>query len=189
MSGGARALAGILLGLVVGATAYGLFRALTPGQLAVFAALPGIFAGLGARLGRAIGTHDQLRVIVFGTLFATVGAEMVVYRQLGVAESFGAHLLSNGLFLGMSIGFLVLGIFFGVRLLVGNDPVGDVLAHAGEAVPPGATGTPCPRCGSMQTALDGRSLELECHACGHQWRPDAVSPARDGSADDLDGTG
>lgn len=175
MSGRIGALLGIGAGLVLGCTAYGLLRVLMPGDLAVAAIAPGLLAGIGARLGRAFGTPGQLRIIVFGALFAVIGGEYFVWdalRTSGLTEAaFVPHLLRSWQWLIFSIGFLVFGIFLGVRLLVGNDPLGDILEHGGDAVPPGATGTPCARCGSLQTALDDRTLELECHQCGHRWRP------------------
>ena len=177
MSGRLGALAGIGFGLVLGCTAYGLLRVVMPGDFAIAAVAPGLLAGIGARIGRAFGTPGQLRIIVFGSLFAVLGGEYFVWdalRTSGLAvEAFVPHLLRSGQWLGFTIGFLVFGIFAGVRLLVGNDPLGDILEHGGDAVPPGAHGTPCARCGSVQTALDEKTLELECAACGHRWRPAA----------------
>lgn len=175
MTGRLSALIGIGLGLVLGCTVYGVLRALLPGDFAVAAIAPGLLAGIGARLGRAFGTPAQLRIIVFGSLFAVLAGEYFVWdalRASGLAvDAFVPHLLRSAQWLVFTIGFLVFGIFAGVRLLVGNDPLGDILAHGSDAVPPGAHGTPCPRCGSVQTVLDRRSLELECNACGHRWRP------------------
>ena len=65
---------------------------------------------------------------------------------------------------------LVAGIFLGVRVLVGGDPLADVLEHGGDVLTHGAAGTRCPRCESLQTAPDA-SHTLECTACGHRWRP------------------
>lgn len=177
MSGRLGALIGIGLGLVFGCTAYGLIRVMMPGDFAIAAAAPGLFTGLGARLGRAFGTPAQLRIIVFGSLFAALAGEYAVWLELadaGYALAFVPHLLRSTVWLVFTIAFLVFGIFLGVRLLVGNDPLGDILEHGSDAVPPGAHGTPCPRCGSLQTALDDRSLELECHQCGNRWRPSAT---------------
>lgn len=175
MTGRIIALTGIGVGLVAGCTAYGLLRVVMPGDFAVAAIAPGLLAGIGARIGRAFGTPSQLRIIVFGSLFAVLGGEYYVWEafsEAGLAvDAFVPHLLRSAQWLIFTIGFLVFGIFAGVRLLVGNDPLGDILEHGADAVPPGAHGTPCARCGSVQTALDARSLELECAACGHRWRP------------------
>lgn len=176
MTGRIGALTGLGVGLVLGCTAYGLLRIMLPGDLAIAAAAPGLLAGIGARLGRAFGTPAQLRVIVFGSLFAALAGEYAVWLELAeagyAADAFAAHLVRSATWLVFTIAFLVFGIFLGVRLLVGNDPLGDILEHGADAVPPGAHGTPCPRCGSLQTALDGRTLELECHQCGNRWRPE-----------------
>lgn len=169
-----RALLGTLVGVIVGGVLYGLARAILPENLAAGAALVGIMAGLGAKAGRAIGSHGQLRVIIFGSLVVTVVAEYMVFAQqaaLAGADTFVGHLLAEPWWLVQTVLFLVFGIFMGVRLLVGVDPIGDVLEHGAGAVPPGAHGTPCPRCGSVQTALDPTSLQLDCNACAHRWRP------------------
>lgn len=175
MTGRLGALLGIGIGLVLGCTAYGVLRAVLPGEFAIAALAPGLLAGIGARVGRAFGTPGQLRIIVFGSLFAVLAGEYFVWDELrasGLAvEDFVPHLLRSAQWLIFTIGFLVFGIFLGVRLLVGNDPLGDILEHGSDAVPPGAHGTPCARCGSLQTVLDPRSLELECNACDHRWRP------------------
>lgn len=175
-------LLGLGLGLVIGCTAYGLLRILLPGSFAVAAIAPGICAGVGARLGRALGTPAEMRIIVFGALFAALAGEYALFIEIAEladvepdVAAFTAHLTRSGTWLAFTIGFLVLGIFTGVRLLVGNDPLGDILAHGSDAVPPGAHGTPCPRCGSVQTSVADQTLQLECHQCDHRWRPGAPS--------------
>lgn len=176
MSGRLGALVGLGTGLVLGCTAYGLLRVALPDDLALAAVAPGLLAGLGARIGRAFGTPGQLRIIVFGSLFATLAGEYAVWLELSeagyAAEAFVPHVFRSTTWLVFTIAFLIFGIFLGVRLLVGGDPLGDILTHGSDAVPSGAHGTPCPRCGSLQTALDGRSLELECHQCDNRWRSD-----------------
>lgn len=172
-----------LVGAILGGVVYAVGRAMLPGRLAVGAALVGVTAGLAAKLGGSIGGPAQLRIIVFGSLFATVIGEYVYFGQVTPVPTvalFVEHLLRDPVWLLFVILFLVGGIFFGVRLLVGGDPLGDVLRHGAGAVPPGAHGTPCPRCGSVQTAVADQSLELECNACGHRFRPD---PHPDGEPD------
>ncbi len=169
----ARPLLGILVGAVLGGAAYGISRALLPGQLAMGAALVGVSAGLGARLARAIGTPAQLRVMVFASLFVLVFSEYAVYSfdALGAdLDGFVVHLFADGVWLLFTILFLVGGIFLGVRLLVGGDPLAQIAAHAGGALPLGASGTQCPRCDSHQTLRDLRSHELDCAQCGHRFR-------------------
>lgn len=180
-----RALLGTLTGLLVGGVLYGLVRSLLPAGTAVAAAVVGVFGGLGAKAGRAIGSHAQLRVIIFGTLLATTIGEYAVFAETTPAPNvdlFVEHLLADGWWLAQTIFFLVAGIFFGVRLLVGTDPLGDVLEHAAGAVPPGAHGTPCPRCGSVQTAPTKAPQELECVACAHVWTVPQTPGPRDGEA-------
>jgi len=167
-----RPLLGILAGAILGGAAYGVSRALLPGQLAMGAALVGVAAGLGARLAGAIGSPPQLRVLVFASLFALLIGEYAAYAAEAVSpafEGFAVHLLSDGVWLLFTILFLVSGIFLGVRLLVGGDPMAQLAEH-GDALTAGASGTQCPRCDSLQTIRDKRSHELECASCGHHFR-------------------
>ncbi|MEZ4468515.1 MAG: hypothetical protein R3F60_33240 [bacterium] len=177
-----RPLAGILGGAILGGTLYAFARGLLPGQFAFAAAAVGALAGLGARLVGAIGSPAQLRVLVFGSLFATVIGEYAIYAQQTPEVTFAAHLLANPGWLVFTILFLVAGIFLGVRLLVGIDPLSDVLTHGGAAVPPGAAGTECPRCGSLQTAPAEEAGAMVCMACDHGWRL-SEAPPPGGSAD------
>ncbi len=169
-----RPLVGILGGVLVGGTLYAFARGALPGQLAFASAVVGVMAGLGARLMGAIGSPHELRLLIFGTLFATVSGEWFIYRGLGQSHTFPEHLLADPVWLLLTVLFLVAGIFFGVRLLVGTDPWTDVLVHGLGAVPPGAAGTECPRCGSLQTTPDraGRRVghALVCQACDHRWQ-------------------
>lgn len=169
-----RPLVGILGGLLVGGTLYAFARGALPGQLAFASAVVGVMAGLGARLMGAIGSPKELRLMVFGTLFATVSGEWFIYEGLRPRHSFAAHLVADPVWLVMTVLFLVAGIFFGVRLLVGTDPWADILVHGSGAVPPGAAGTECPRCGSLQTVPEAKPARradqaLVCQACDHRW--------------------
>lgn len=174
-----RPLAGIVGGALIGGTLYAFARGALPGQLAFASAVVGVMAGLGARLMGAIGTPAQLRVLIFSSLFANVIGEWFVHRDLSSRLTFAQHLLADPFWLVLTVLFLVAGIFFGVRLLVGTDPWADILAHGWGAVPPGAAGTECPRCGSLQT-LPARQ-GLVCQACDHRWRL-SEAPRPDGSA-------
>ncbi len=168
----AKPLVGIIGGALVGGVIYGLSRSLLPGQLAAGAAIVGLFSGLGARLGGAIGSPAQLRVVVFASLFSMLIGEYFAFAETEVApdfDGFAIHLLSDGFWLIFAVMFLVSGIFLGVRLLVGGDPLGDILEHAGEVTPPGARGTTCPRCESVQTRRESTG-ELHCTQCEHRWR-------------------
>ena len=162
-----RSLAGILGGALVGGTLYAFARGALPGRLAFASAVVGVMAGLGARLSGAIGSPNELRVLVFASLFATVSAEWFLQAS-GPGRTFADHLLSDPVWLVLTVLFLVAGIFYGVRLLVGGDPLNDVLVHGSGAVPPGGTGTECPRCGSLQTLA--RRGSLTCGACDHHWQ-------------------
>ena len=164
-----RAHIGLALGLLCGAIVYGVFRVIAPAQLGFATAAIGIGTGLGARLGRSFGTPRQLRVIVFGTLLTFVGVEALVYLQKNHdAESFALYLLQDPTWLVFSLIFLVCGIVFGVRLLVGNDPLSDVLLHGAQST--SGSGTQCPACNSHRTEYDSHSGSLSCTACGHEWR-------------------
>lgn len=166
-----RPLAGILGGAILGGTAYAFARGLLPAQFAFGSAMVGAASGVGARLVGAIGSPAQLRVLVFGSLFATVAGEYFAFSGgIGAATPhFAAHLLHDPVWLIFTVLFLVAGIFLGVRVLVGGDPLADVLEHGGEVLTQGAAGTQCPRCESRQTAPDQTRM-LECSACGHRWR-------------------
>lgn len=169
-----RAMVGILGGAILGGAAYGASRALLPGQLALGAALVGLGAGLGARLVGAIGSPRQLRVVVFGSLFALMIGEYAVFALDAASPTYTAfmvHLLSDLFWLVFTVAFLVGGIFIGVYLLVGGDPLEQVVTHAGGALTTGASGTQCPRCDSLQTVRDPHSHALECAQCGHTFRP------------------
>ena len=158
-----RAHLGLGLGLLSGAIVYGVFRSIAPAQLGFATAAIGIATGLGARLGRSFGTPSQLRVIVFGCLLAFVGVETLVYAQSTAGmESFALYLLSDPTWLVFSLIFLVCGIVLGVRLLVGNDPLSDVLLHGTQST--SGSGTPCPACDSQRTEYDAHSDGLTCGA-------------------------
>lgn len=167
-----RPLAGILGGAILGGTIYAFARGLLPAHLGFGAAVVGALSGVGARMVGAIGSPAQLRVLIFGSLFSLFAGEYFAYEQ-GVsaqpAPNFPAHLLADPIWLGFTVLFLVAGIFFGVRILVGGDALSDVLEHGNEVLTMGAAGTQCPRCESLQTAPD-RSKKLTCSACGHEWR-------------------
>ena len=117
-----RPIAGICLGLTLGCGLYALFRSTTPDQLAFGTAMVGVAAGAGARLLGALGTPLQLRLIIFGTLFATLLTEYAVFtsrdQALGGGDAFVAHLSSDPVLLIFNILFLASGIFLGVRWLV-----------------------------------------------------------------------
>ena len=166
-----RPLAGILGGAILGGTLYAFARGLLPAHLGFGAAVVGALSGVGARVVGAIGSPAQLRVLIFGSLFSMFAGEYFAYAQgVGVpTPNFPAHLLADPIWLGFTVLFLVAGIVFGVRILVGGDALSDVLQHGNEVLTMGAAGTQCPRCDSLQTALD-RSKTLTCAACGHAWR-------------------
>ena len=168
---------GIILGLCIGSVLYACIRIMTPPNFAMASATIGLSAGIGARLFRAFGTPSQMRLIIFGSLFGLVLVEhwLIELTDLGVSSGVDAsrlnlvgHFLSSPLWLAFTIVFLVGGIVLGIRLVVGNDPMGDVLAHG--ATIANTSGSQCPRCESRQTILDSKSLELECTQCGHRWR-------------------
>lgn len=168
-----RPLVGIAAGAIIGGAIYGVSRSWLPGGFAVGAVIPGTLAGLGARIFGAIGTRAQLRVLVFGALFATLIGEYAALaaRYDGFTpDQFAPALLSEPIWLMFVLLFLVVGIFFGVRLLVGTDALADVIEHAGDALPFGSAGMPCPACEARRTVLDQRSLIMTCEACGHTWR-------------------
>jgi hypothetical protein len=166
-----RPLAGILGGAILGGTIYAFARGLLPAQFAFGSAVVGAFSGIGARAVGAIGSPAQLRVLIFGSLFATVVGEYFAFSEgIGVpSANFPAHLLQDPAWLAFTVVFLVAGIFLGVRVLVGGDPLSDVLEHGGDVLTMGAAGTPCPRCESLQTQPD-QSKTMTCTACGHRWR-------------------
>ena len=120
MSRELRSYLGILLGLVCGAYLYAFFRSVAPQGLAFGVALIGVSAGIGARLCRALGTPTQLRILIFGALFTALLTEYFVSQSLaleGSYPSFARHLLRDPLRLFFDIGFLVGGIFLGVRII------------------------------------------------------------------------
>lgn len=167
-------LVGILAGAILGGAVYAVSRGLLPDRLAFGAAVVGVLAGLGARLGGAIGSPAQLRVLIFSVLLAALLGEFVIYRGGDEDLPFARYLVERPAWLVFTVFFITGGIFFGVRLLVGGNPLDDVLTHGASAIPPGATGTPCPRCESVQTRLDPTTLDLCCNQCGHVWRPGAA---------------
>lgn len=176
---------GTLAGCLVGGSLYAVSRLVLPAGLTVGAVLVGLLAGVGARLGRSIGTRLQLRVLIFGSVFITVASEYAVYavaRPDADLEAFYAWMASDIVRLVSMVFFLFAGIFFGVRVLMGGDPLKDVLAYGSATVPPGAAGTPCPRCDSLQTAPDKKTKVMECANCGHHWRPGAPEPPSEGGA-------
>ena len=63
MTGRLGALLGIGIGLVLSCTAYGVLRAVLPGEFAIAALAPGLLAGIGARIGRAFGTPGPETVV------------------------------------------------------------------------------------------------------------------------------
>ena len=120
MSRELRSYLGILLGLVSGAYLYAFFRSVAPQGLAFGVALIGVSAGFGARLGRTLGTPTQLRILIFGALFTALLTEYFVSQNLALGDShpsFARHLLRDPLRLLFDIGFLVGGIFLGVRII------------------------------------------------------------------------
>ncbi len=166
MRGKYRSTLGISIGLCVGASLYGLFREFAPSQFAFATAVIGTCAGLGARLGSAFGTSGQLRIIIFGSLFSFVGVEYLIFWQQATGQAvFLAHLLTDITWLGFSVAFLVFGIIFGVRLLVGIDPVSDILIHGSGSSD--ASGSECIECGSRKTLLDSHTNQLTCLDCGY----------------------
>ncbi len=168
-----RAFVGIVGGAILGGSVYGVSRALLPDQLAMGAAAVGLGAGLGARLVGAIGSPAQLRIFVFASLFALIIGEYAAFAAEVVSptfQSFAVHLLSDIVWLVFTILFLVGGIFLGVWLLIGGDPMQQVVAHVGGVLTTGASGTQCPCCESIQTVRDEHSHELECAQCGHTFR-------------------
>ena len=153
----------------MGASVYAAFRTFAPVQLAFATSLIGASVGLGARLGRSFGTPNQLRVIIFGSLFTFVSVEALVFsKRQATNETFIRSLIDDPTWLGFSLIFLICGIIFGIRILVGNDPVGDVLEHGVESA--SGTGTRCPKCGSHQTIFDEHSKLMRCETCEFEWR-------------------
>ena len=124
-----RPIAGIFLGLTLGCGLYALFRSTAPDQLAFGTAMVGVSAGAGARLLGALGTPSQLRLIIFGTLFATLLTEYVVFttnnEALESGDAFVAHITSDPILLIFNILFLASGIFLGVRWLVSGTLLSD----------------------------------------------------------------
>lgn len=173
--------AGILFGLILGAALYGVARLFLPDQIAVSAMLIGLSAGACARFSQAIGTPAQLRIIVFGSITAALLGEyaaQVIHAPWMDFEALSDHLVADPSWLGFSVAFLVLGIFLGARILVGGDPLRDLLKYTSATVG-GGSGSPCPRCDSTQTRLRRGGLELDCAACGHRFSPPAgkLSPS------------
>ena len=120
MSRELRSYLGILLGLFCGAYLYAFFRSVAPQGLAFGVALIGVSAGCGARFGRALGTPTQLRILIFGSLLTALLTEYFVSQSLASGEAhpgFAQHLLRDPLRLLFDIGFLVGGIFLGVRII------------------------------------------------------------------------
>ena len=165
-----------MLGLSIGIGLYACIRVIAPPTFAMASAVIGLSAGIGARLFRAFGTPNQMRLMIFGALFGLVFVEHWLIRFtdfVSVTTSHSditlmAHLLSSPIWLAFTIVFLVGGIVLGIRLVVGNDPMGDVLTHG--AAMTKASGTQCPNCGSRETVFDAASLYLDCTQCEHRWR-------------------
>ncbi|MEE2787964.1 MAG: hypothetical protein VX589_11545 [Myxococcota bacterium] len=127
-------LLGIAIGLSIGWGLYAAMRVMAPPALGFGSVLIGLSAGIGARLGRAFGTPHQLRIIIFGALVGLVLVESFLYHRLdGIqpSSSFVGYLIADPIWLGMTIIFLVVGLVFGIRLLVGVDPLNDVMRHGG----------------------------------------------------------
>lgn len=127
---GWRASLGILGGAVLGGLLYAGARVLMPPQVSVAAVLVGLLAGMAARLVRALGTPAELRILIFGTLFAALGGEYIHFSALGGRgiDAFTHHLTAEPEWLVLTVFFVTAGIFLGVRVLVGNDPLGDLKA-------------------------------------------------------------
>ena len=120
MSRDLRSYLGIFLGLLSGAYLYAFFRSVAPQGLAFGVAFIGVSAGFGARLCRALGTPTQLRILIFGALFTALFTEYFVSQIIVLDDSrtgFAQHLLRDPLRLLFDIGFLVGGIFLGVRII------------------------------------------------------------------------
>ena len=172
MRGKHRAHLGIGIGLSFGGLLYAVSRLLVPESLAVGSAIVGVCAGLGARGGGAFGSQNQLRVIIFGSMFVILGTEYAIYSREFIehdAPDFTAFLVRDWAWAVHTVVFWVGGVFLGVRLLVGSDIVSDVLLHGDAGLTSGGTGTPCPRCESTRTRQDAHSLALICTDCGHEW--------------------
>jgi hypothetical protein len=166
-----RPLLGILGGALLGSVLFSVARGFLPPALSVVAVVVGLFAGVGARLVGAIGSPAQLRVLIFGTLVFTGIGEYVAwagrYEQAGLG-AWTVALLVDPVDLVLLLVFTTLGIFSGVRVLVGGDPLGD-LAHALEAMPGGHT-VRCEVCGAKGTTLETGWV---CPECGHEQQPRA----------------
>lgn len=173
MRGKNRSLLGILLGLVIGCALYSAFRSLVHTVIAVGPTLIGFSAGVGARLGRAFGTPKQLRIIIFGGLAGFFATEYGVYMGGSMPHpqpTYVGYLFEDPTWFAFSLVFLVCGMLFGIRILVGHDAVGDLIAHGKNPIGTVAgTGSTCPRCDGLQTVLDGHSLVVQCQGCGHEW--------------------
>ena len=165
---------GIFFGLLFGTLAYGLFLGFVSSQLAVGPVFIGLLAGLGARFGRAFGTPHQIRIMVIGSLTGFFLCEYSAFLSgiHGVsADDFVMSLLRDPLRVFFSMLFLVCGLLGGVRILVGNDPLGDILEHGHDPISPGRDGRVCPRCGDRRIRVNGQTLMALCQGCGFQWRP------------------
>jgi hypothetical protein len=123
-----RASVGILVGALLGGLIYAGARALMPPQVSVAAVLVGVVSGMSARLARALGTPAELRILIFGTLFSAVGGEYIHYTIEGGEgiDPFTRNLIADPEWLLLTVFFVTAGIFVGVRILVGNDPLGDL---------------------------------------------------------------
>ena len=66
--------------------------------------------------------------------------------------------------------FLVCSLLGGVRILVENDPLGDILDRH-DPISPGRDGRVCPRCGDRRIRVNDQTLMALCRGCGFQWRP------------------
>ncbi len=153
---------------------YGTFLGFVPSPLAVGPVFIGLLAGVGARFGRAFGTPQQIRIMVIGSLSGFLLCEYNAFLT-GVrghpTGDFASSLLEDPLRLCFSLLFLICGLLGGVRILVGNDPLGDLLKHGHDPISPGRTGQACPRCGALSTRFDQRSFMAHCAGCGFEWRP------------------
>lgn len=113
----------IIVGALAGGATYALSRIWLWGAPPVGAVAVGLFAGVGARLGRAVSVRSHVRWLVYGSMVMTFVGEFVAFAHLhpeaGVND-FPMQVASHPITLLLMMVFLVAGLFLGVKVLVGK---------------------------------------------------------------------
>jgi hypothetical protein len=116
-------LIGIAAGALAGGAAYALTRVWLPSAPPFGAVVVGLLAGVGARLGRAVGVRSHMKTLVYGSMLMAFVGEFAAFLHLHPDAGFNGfpdQIASHPVSLMLMMLFLVAGLFLGVKVLVGD---------------------------------------------------------------------